>query len=347
MLDNFKHKSKVFDISLNEIAFILIFILLLLLGSLYIFKVKEVEKLNREVNDYRDSVGTLTYLNNIKTELMRSIEKNSPQDEKDLVKKLLDKRIDLAKYEQLENILNNLSATNDIKYIDKILVSSQEKQNLKDLKILYDLINNNLAECKNPEQFISNLILKDECNAQKQALIQQLAEMKDQLQQREDDLSKFSDLQQALAAKKISLDDLNDLSSLIKDNSDLRGQLEYMQNTLKGNGVDHPPCWVSESGKIEYLFNIDMYANYLTLTPIWPEYRNQDAAKLPNINALTANNISYSKFQTLAAPIFDLSMNSKSECRFFVRIKSHIATAKESDDARHKIEAFFYKLEVR
>lgn len=139
------------------------------------------------------------------------------------------------------------------------------------------------------------------------------------------------------------------VDAVLKENADLRGQMANIRTRLSGmgRGLDHPPCWADETGRIEYLFNVELKPGSVTVTPAWPARRGADAARLPGVEELLTSPLTYEKFRTSARPIFELSKRQDPECRHFVIIKNSIDGRREADQARWMVEEFFYKLEAR
>jgi hypothetical protein len=139
------------------------------------------------------------------------------------------------------------------------------------------------------------------------------------------------------------------VEAVIKENSDLRGQMANMRNRFSavGRGLDHPACWADEAGNIEYLFNVDLMRDSIVVTPAWPERRRQDAEKLPGISALTSGPVSAERFRAVSRPILDISKRQDPECRHYVVINNDIDSRREADQARWMVEEFFYKREKR
>lgn len=140
-----------------------------------------------------------------------------------------------------------------------------------------------------------------------------------------------------------------DVTAVIKENADLRGQMANMRNRLNavGRGLDHPPCWADEAGNIEYLFNVELKQGSAIVTPAWPEHRRQDAEKLPGVSELIAGPASPERFRAVSRPILDISKRQDPECRHFVVLNNTIETRREADQARWMVEEFFYKREAR
>lgn len=132
-----------------------------------------------------------------------------------------------------------------------------------------------------------------------------------------------------------------------KENSDLKGQIQFLKNKLEANGgLDFPPCWADENGKVQYLLNVELHESDLDVSRAWPDSREADAQALPNISTVMAvATPDYASFLRAVKPISDLSR--KLSCRHYVRIKNIIPDAVTSDRRRLSIEDYFYKVEIR
>ncbi len=133
-----------------------------------------------------------------------------------------------------------------------------------------------------------------------------------------------------------------------KENSDLRGQIAFLKNRLEARGGrDYPPCWADESGKVEFLFAIEVQPDTVAVSPAWPARREAAARELPDIDAVLAGPHSNQAFVSVIQGIFNWSKAQDPECRHYVQLKSSISDAVQSDRARLMVENFFYKLELR
>lgn len=135
--------------------------------------------------------------------------------------------------------------------------------------------------------------------------------------------------------------------ALKKDNADLRGQLAYMSKIINSKGgLDHAPCWANENGKIEYLFNIQTQNAGFVVSKGWLPHREQSANDLPGIEqALSGGAMSASSFAAKMQPILLWSKKQDPECRHFVSLSTTISDADSRDKARKHVEGFFYKFE--
>lgn len=133
-----------------------------------------------------------------------------------------------------------------------------------------------------------------------------------------------------------------------KENSDLRGQVAFLKNRLDARGGrDFPPCWADESGKVEFLFLVEMKPDSVVVTPAWPKRREAAAQALPGITEVLAGSHSNHNFVSSIQGVFNWSKKQDPECRFYVQLKSSISDAIQSDRARLVVENYFYKVELR
>lgn len=128
-----------------------------------------------------------------------------------------------------------------------------------------------------------------------------------------------------------------------RDRQNLRGQLQYLQQQLKGNGLDHPPCWADpETGAIQYLYKITIHEQTVSVEPAWPDNRDSDIRSIPGALDLAGKSLDLETFKTKADPVFQWS--KAHECRHFVRIYDEPSTSKRGfKTALLTIESVFYK----
>lgn len=133
-----------------------------------------------------------------------------------------------------------------------------------------------------------------------------------------------------------------------KENSDLRGQVAFLKNRLDARGGrDFPPCWADETGKVEFLFSVEVRPDSVVVSPAWPARRESSAKALPGLDAVLAGPHSNQAFVSKIQGIFNWSKTQDPECRHYVQLKSSISDAVQSDRARLMVENYFYKVEAR
>ena len=136
---------------------------------------------------------------------------------------------------------------------------------------------------------------------------------------------------------------LDTIESVQKDRELLKGRVTYMQNRLRGNGLDHPPCWAnSKTGAIEYLLTITLFEQKMSITAAWPKHREKDSELIPGLQQLVGKSVTQAQFKQQVQPIF--SWSKAHECRHFVQIIDDQETSKEAFKQQlFAIEAYFYK----
>lgn len=180
--------------------------------------------------------------------------------------------------------------------------------------------------------------------SQPEDILKTLVETKETQQENE----RLKQIIEALNDKITALEEIKIVQDLLKDSNDnLRSQIAFYKRKLENNGGrDYPPCWVSDDGKVEFLFSVTLYEDNIDVVPAWPKHRENAARKLPNLNNIIANHHSFSTFSNQVTPILNWSKQQDPECRHYVRIKSNIQSAVKSDRIRLMVENYFYKYEI-
>lgn len=138
------------------------------------------------------------------------------------------------------------------------------------------------------------------------------------------------------------------ISGIAKDNQNLRGQVAFMGKqvaAVKGTkGFGLPPCWVDAEGKVQRLFSVEVTEQGLIVRPGWPPERTADANNLPNINAALANESvqSISAFRMGVTPILDWSKKQDPECRHYASIGVSATTVNVSVAGDNAVNDYFY-----
>jgi hypothetical protein len=135
---------------------------------------------------------------------------------------------------------------------------------------------------------------------------------------------------------------------VLNENANLRGQVAFLKNRLDARGGrDFPPCWADETGKVEFLFAVEVKPDLVVVTPAWPPRREAAARALPGMAEVLAGSHSNLDFVSRIQGIFNWSKSQNPECRHYVQLKSSISDAVQSDRARLMVENYFYKTEAR
>ncbi|MGR9045838.1 MAG: hypothetical protein ACU83N_11110 [Gammaproteobacteria bacterium] len=169
------------------------------------------------------------------------------------------------------------------------------------------------------------------------------ARLKKQLQVIEGLKHRLLQIDPTLTPKK-TLENLIEQSlSAQREHQNLRGRLHYLQQQLKGNGLDHPPCWADpENGTIQYLYRITIYEKTLRIEPKWPDERSAEIKTIPGASELAGQTLDLETFKSKVEPVYQWS--HAHECRHFVRVHDDPRTTKRGfKTALLTIESVFYK----
>ena len=355
--------DQIFQLSLTEIAFILVFILMFLLGSMVVLAHQENQTLKDElkslvgIDDKEADIDKASRLleevlsaNNIKNpeEIIKNlVESANSQEEVSRLKQLIiDQDIKITALGEIQKAIDTAKSQGD-----EALVQKQIEESLSLSKELKEQLQ---ARLESPED---KAVFEDVGHVAEKAkeLIEVITKLENSF--KDDPLlaalpgdapeQKFESLvreyQEIDALKK----DGSNPILVKKENSDLKGQIQFLKNRLEANGgKDFPPCWADENGKVQFLLTVELHEGELNVARAWPDSREADARALPNIDAVMATaSKDYPAFLSAVRPISDLSR--KLSCRHYVRIKNMISDAVTSDRRRLSVEDYFYKVEVR
>lgn len=321
-----QRNDQVFQLSLTEIAFTITFLLLLLLGHLVFKEQSERQAAEAELAKVQTAERTTAALNTIKSELASQLQKNSIVNPDEIISKLVAAEQIRTERNQLRQRVDDLDA--------KLTALTELKQQLEQ------------ATASTRPDITQGEVLS--ALATQNQLRRQLKEKFDK------DLPVGTEgqlIQEVVAAAK-SYGDLakagQNPEAIKKENSDLRGQVAFLKDRLDAKGGrGYPPCWADESGKVEYLFAVEVRPGSVSVAPAWPARREAAAKALPGMDAVLSGRHVNQAFAKKIQGIFNWSKTQDPECRHYVQLKSTITDAIQSDRARLMIENFFYKVEVR
>ncbi len=128
--------------------------------------------------------------------------------------------------------------------------------------------------------------------------------------------------------------------------ADYRGQIARYRHELAsvGKGGDYPPCWVTEAGKIEFLFDIDLLSDgQVRVRDTTPPDRLADRRELVIPPTLFAGPKAPPSFLALTESL--LSYEKAHDCRFFVTIGDQTGPTQKSmfKSLLLTVESRFYK----
>ncbi len=321
-----KGNDQVFQLSLTELAFTIAFILLLLLGYLVIkeqLKHKDDEEQHAEVQ----------------------------------CKERVAVALDTAK-SRLAEALMNAGASNPDEVITHLIAAEEVrserdrlKQRVDDLDAKLTALTELQTKLESAAESSKKDITKEEVTAALTLQDQLKKQLKEELKKELKPGQETQMMREVMIAAKnyneLTKTGLN-LTDIRKANDDLKGQVAFLKTRLEARGgLDYPPCWADENGKVEFLFAVELRTDSVIVSPAWPARREADARALPGIDEVLAKRHSYQGFPSRIQSIFDWSKCQTPQCRHYVQIKSVIPDAVQSDRARLMVENYFYKVEAR
>ncbi|MDP3870416.1 hypothetical protein [Phenylobacterium sp.] len=139
---------------------------------------------------------------------------------------------------------------------------------------------------------------------------------------------------------------LKDAERTLRENSTLRGQVTRYRKELArmGKGGEYPPCWVTEAGEIQYLFDIELLGSgALRVRDVTSPSRKLDRNELPIPSQLLSGPVSRSQFIALTSPLFE--RGREKECRFVVIARDRTGAGQKElfKTLLLTVEGHFYK----
>ena len=341
--------DQVFSLSISEIWMVIAFLLLMLTGY-------QVYKLNADKHDLQQKLDSFHGLDQREkaiaeaTQALRArLAEMGISNPDEVISKLVDASKARDEASELKVLLTQKEQeVTALAAVDKALKDAggagkpeQSKRLILETLMSYDQLKKLVADPKKDQQPTDIVKRIGELKATEQmlqaALSTDSAPTSEQMQEL---------IKRAQAFTQAEKDGLNP-AVLQKTNSDLKGQVQFLQNRLnKGKGGDFPPCWADSAGKPEMFLTVYLRDNDMSFEPAWPSSRLADAQALPGFAELMATPTrSYEDFVKAVQGI--RALGEKNECRYFVRLSSQIQGAVMSDRRRFQIESVFYKLEVR
>jgi hypothetical protein len=137
----------------------------------------------------------------------------------------------------------------------------------------------------------------------------------------------------------------NSIAVMKSEIDKLRAQVAFYEKRDKLRGLDHPPCWMDKDSKIQYIFNVQTTPSGFVVTRGWPSDRESDAKASKGFEQMMASAgapMSNERFSLGAKPYLDFGKAQSPECRHFVYVSSTIENADRRDEARRVVSSYFY-----
>ena len=307
MFNSKDRRSFVVDMTLTELAFVLFFILLMATAT-YVTNVLQGSKKQAEENQQLAAHNHEMEARLTEAEKMFGATAHMSPDEAE------------AYFTELVQAAEQINQVSQLK--EKVRRLEDDRARLKPIE---DVINENYPDTLTEKQ------IADEIKTSKD-FIESLAK---ELQGNNPDKAQQLD---TIAV----VDHFNQIRKEIKD---LRGQNIYLHKVAYGEGGrDKRPCWVDDSGKVEYLYMVTIGEKNILLERAWPDERNEDVKSIPAVIGLVGKRMSLDEFNLAARPIFDWSV--KHDCRHYVKIWDNTITKGPFKNQLFGVEEYFYKLRL-
>jgi hypothetical protein len=345
-----RHRSdQVFQLSLTEIAFTIVFILLLLLGYLVFKQQADRDAAVAALERARAMQREAGALDVARAKLHADLQGAGAAHPDDVISKLVEADDLRAERDRLkarvEDLDAKLTALTELRRTlqDAAAGHGGAASAAEDALAFRHRVREVLANARSPSApRLPVPMVEDDIAIDQRALAQ--------VRQAFDDAGRWHAQQAAETADEAASGAhvARGIDGLRRDNADLRGQVAFLNGRLNARGgLDFPPCWADADGKVEFLFAIELRPDAVIVTPAWPARRDADAKALPGLDAVLGTPMPMADFPARMRALRDWSHRHDPECRHYVQLRSTIADAVRSDRARLMVEDVFYKVEAR
>ncbi len=321
-----KKNNEVFHISLTELAFTLVLLLVMLLGTRLVSEHNKANEQDKIIQKQKEVIETLSSAGGL-----------CRPDPDDPITPMMPCNKCLSVVAHISKSQAALAI--DLgKALTTVMDSSSFEENYPDLKeklieaakMVID--GKELADKKDLVETVEKLEASQKEVASLSGIIEQF---------KKDNKNNFESL--------VELDKLR--KKVIQCEKDIQTVDTQNKYLARKAGLGYPPCWVDPNGKPQYLFSIDLLPNdRIIVNRAWPEERNQDALAMEpvlQVQKIFGKSVPMGEFLSSANRILKISNDTKpSACRHFVTLRNHIPDRHTGDRQRLKIENSFYKFEI-
>jgi hypothetical protein len=369
----YRDSDTVFRLSLTGIAFIIIFILLIMFGGMYAEadlarkKAEEerpyAEKAWAEARGELHAQFTKAGLNVDDTLINRLLDSTRTRAQAAALQRLVeDLNARLAALSEIEEILKQArgksskikgildqtyqSTLTEEKEIEEAVIGALQLRTLLKQKISGDTAaeNGRVATPGNKKQELDN----NEISARTMAAIGAWQQIQEAIGK---ELNQTFGSNEEDVARWVQwlIDGHTQKSTSARDNANLRAQIAFLRARLVNHGDNTPPpCWFDEdTGKVQFLFTLDLRpGNTILVTPAWPPEREAEARALPDIEPILAGgSLSNDLFFKRARPLSQRAAGN--QCQYAVQVKDSLRNGLLSERVFQQLEALFHASTLR
>ena len=137
-----------------------------------------------------------------------------------------------------------------------------------------------------------------------------------------------------------------DLAKKEKENRDLKAQVTNATRRLEQQGLGKLACWAMDAGTPDYLFDVALLSNGIRVRKSVRAERLGDYTSLPISSSLYGRTLSPAEFRDATHDLYEYS--EAQNCRFFVRVYDFTAANQKLIYKRNlsTVEGHFYKYEM-
>lgn len=375
-----RKSDQVFSVSLSEIAFTLVFMLMLLLGFMVLMERKEKDEVKSRLAKLEQSqlapqvaAAAASAMQAAQTALTAAMGKagaGSPEQVAQVVKEFTNVGEQQARQEQLRqevlDLTRKLVALEELRNrvekagrkIDEQLTREEVEQAMALRSEAAKLIGpaaaasdpskrstDNASKLADPHRVIEQV--RHAIAATRELRAQAKAKLGIEVAPGQEPVV-VKDVVEGARQAAMAAGDSSSPEALKRENANLRATVAFYDKRDKLRGLDHPPCWMDAESRIEYIFNIQTTAAGFVVTRGWLPHREAQAKASAGFNEIISGGdspLSAARFSQGAKPFLDYGKAQTPECRHFVYLSSTIADADRRDEARRLVNSFFYILE--
>lgn len=361
----------VFPVSLSEIAFILVFVLMLLLGYMLMQERQSKEQAQAKlamVHQIQSAEASTQAMQQAQQQLTEALEAGGVSDPAEIVQIAVNAGENAAERDRLR--LEVLDLTKKLMALEELRTKIEQAGKTKDDQVTREQLEQAMALQQEVEKLANEAskepedpnLPKKPVNPQQamERVKQAIAATNELRTQAKDKLGidikpgqEPQVVRDVVEGARIALaarSDNNSPAALKSVNEKLMSQVAFYEKRDKLRGLDHPPCWMNQDSKIEYIFNVQTTPLGFVITRGWAASRELDAKDTLGFGDIMANSglpMNAEQFAQGAKYYLNYGKKQSPECRHFVYLSSTIAEANRRDDARRMVSSFFYILERR
>lgn len=131
------------------------------------------------------------------------------------------------------------------------------------------------------------------------------------------------------------------------ENANLRGQMSHIRRQAEASGTQGfglPPCWVDAAGRAERIVDVTILDEGFSVKAAWSGDRAAEVASIPGTHALLAESrpLTAAEFRQHAAMILDWSRRQVPECRHYAQVFVAARDVEAAVLGKNLVYAMFY-----